>query len=184
MERRTLLKAGGLGLIAVVGAGGAVMMLSPREAREHGAPLKVLKPAEAKALEAFGEALLPGAAAAGIAHFIDAQIACDPADSLLVLRYFDWPAPYDAFYHGGIAALDAVAKAAFSKTFAELDAKQAETLTGQIATGAVKGWQGPPPPLFYMAARSDAVDVVYGTMEGFQKLGVPYMAHIEPEHKW
>jgi len=28
--------------------------------------------------------------------------------------------------------------------------------------------------------RSDAVDVVYGTVEGFERLGVPYMPHILP----
>jgi len=27
------------------------------------------------------------------------------------------------------------------------------------------GWQGPPGPFVYLITRSDAVDVVYGTME-------------------
>ena len=42
------------------------------------------------------------------------------------------------------------------------------------------GWQGPPGPFVYAVLRSDAVDVVYSTMEGYEALGVPYMAHIAP----
>jgi hypothetical protein len=26
--------------------------------------------------------------------------------------------------------------------------------------------------------------VVYGTMEGYESLGVPYMAHIAPDKRW
>ena len=48
----------------------------------------------------------------------------------------------------------------------------------------IDGWQGPPGALVYFVLRSDAVDVVYGTMEGYQQLGVPYMAHIAPEKRW
>ena len=32
--------------------------------------------------------------------------------------------------------------------------------------------------------RPDAIDVVYGTKAGFEQLGVPYMAHIEPPSRW
>jgi hypothetical protein len=32
--------------------------------------------------------------------------------------------------------------------------------------------------------RSDAVDVVYGTEEGYKDLGIPYMAHIAPLKRW
>jgi hypothetical protein len=46
------------------------------------------------------------------------------------------------------------------------------------------GWQGPPGPFVYTVLRSDAVDVVYSTMEGYEALGVPYMAHIAPERRW
>ena len=28
------------------------------------------------------------------------------------------------------------------------------------------------------------IDVVYGTVEGFARLGVPYMPHILPERSW
>jgi hypothetical protein len=35
----------------------------------------------------------------------------------------------------------------------------------------------------YFVLRSDAVDVVYGTMEGYESLGVPYMPHIVPDKR-
>ena len=43
---------------------------------------------------------------------------------------------------------------------------------------------GFPTFLFYMCLRSDAVDVVYGTPEGFKKLNIPYMQHIMPPEGW
>jgi hypothetical protein len=48
----------------------------------------------------------------------------------------------------------------------------------------IEGWQGPPGPFVYVVLRSDAVDVVYATMDGYAGLGIPYMAHIEPEKRW
>ena len=48
----------------------------------------------------------------------------------------------------------------------------------------VEGWQGPPGPFVYLVLRSDAVDVVYGTMEGYAGLGIPYMPHIAPTKRW
>jgi len=48
----------------------------------------------------------------------------------------------------------------------------------------IDGWQGPAGPFVYLILRSDAVDVVYGTMEGYAALGIPYMPHIAPEKRW
>ena len=48
----------------------------------------------------------------------------------------------------------------------------------------VEGWQGPPGPFVYLLLRSDAVDVVYGTMDGYAALGIPYMPHIAPSKRW
>jgi hypothetical protein len=36
----------------------------------------------------------------------------------------------------------------------------------------------------YFLLRSDAVDVVYGTVEGYAALGIPYMPHIAPTKRW
>ena len=48
----------------------------------------------------------------------------------------------------------------------------------------IDGWQGPPGAFVYTVFRSDAVDVVYGTMDGYAQLGVPYMPHIPPVVRW
>ena len=50
--------------------------------------------------------------------------------------------------------------------------------------GKLEGWQGPPGPFVYLLLRSDAVDVVYGTMDGYAALGFPYMPHIAPTRSW
>ncbi len=180
-DRRDILKAG-FGLIAVTGA--VPTVVSAAEAHRRALPFKVLAPAQAATLAAFGEVLLPGARAAGVAHFVDDQLAKDPVECLLMLRYFDWPPPYTPFYTGGLAALDGAAQAAHGVAFAALDAGQATTLVTPMLAGQVPGWQGPPAALVYLAVRADAVDVVYGTVEGTAKLGLPYMAHIEPDPKW
>ena len=31
---------------------------------------------------------------------------------------------------------------------------------------------------------NEKVDVVYSTVDGYEALGVPYMAHIMPERRW
>ena len=69
-------------------------------------------------------------------------------------------------------------------TSALLVSAQGRSLVEKIANSNPPGWAGPPAPLVYFVVRSDAVDVVYGTPEGFDKLGVPYMQHIMPPRKW
>ena len=46
------------------------------------------------------------------------------------------------------------------------------------------GWKGPGSPFVYFLMRTDAVDVVYGTMDGYAHLGVPYQPHIAPTQSW
>ncbi len=181
-DRRTLLQHAGFGLIAA--GAGVGSLCTPREARAAQAPLKVLTAGEARALEAFGDALLPGAAAAGIAHFVDHHLAVDPADSLLLLRYLDWPARYPAFYKAGLAALERQAQAVHGKPPQALDTAQWGALIGSMPTGDPAAWNGIPPGLLYFVVRSDAVDVVYGTEDGFARLGLTYLPHIVPPSKW
>lgn len=163
---------------------GVESLLTPRQARAANADFHILSPLEVRALEAFGEVLLPGTREAGIAHFVDQQLTTPAPDSLLMIRYLDIPPPYLDFYRPALAALDAVSKLSYGREFAALDASHAEKLVGELSQTVPQGWQGPPAPLFFFVARSDAVDVVYGTEEGFAKLGVPYMAHIMPPRKW
>lgn len=183
VNRRSFLERAALGALAFRVAG-CELLLTPRQARARRAELRVLAAEEARLLEAIGEALLPGAREAGIAHFVDSQLAAPPEASLLMLRYFDVPPPYVAFYRPVLAAIDAVARKDHGASFRELDAGQADALVGTLGRQNPEGWRAPPAPLAYIVLRADAVDVVYGTVEGFDRLGVPYMAHIEPPAKW
>ncbi|MDT7934122.1 MAG: gluconate 2-dehydrogenase subunit 3 family protein [Sphingomonadaceae bacterium] len=159
---------------------GTLREATAAEAKAGGAAYRVLNAGEVRALEAFGEVLLPGARAAGVAHYVDAQLARPPADSLLMLRYLDVPPPYDGFYKAGLAALDKHA----GGSFAAFAPDKAAELVRALSAAPAPDWAGPPSPLFYFAVRADAVDVIYGTMAGFAKLGIPYMAHIEPSAPW
>lgn len=183
LDRREFLKRTSLGALAFQ-LGGASVLLTPRQARAREAPFRVLTAPEVRALEAIGEVLLPGAREDGIAHYVDHQLAAAPEESLLMIRYLDVPPPYVGFYRPALAAIDAAARAAHGRPFAALEPAQAESLVGGMGQGNPEGWQGPPAPLVYFALRSDAVDVVYGTFEGFEKLGVPYMPHIMPPERW
>ncbi len=181
--RRNFLKRSAVGLITV-SVGGALVQLSPREAKAQGVVYQVLTLEEVTTLEALGETLLPGAADAGIAAFIDSQLAAGFEDSLLMIRYMDVPPPHAPFYKGGLAALDGFARSMIEQPFHELDDEARADLVRAFQFTQPESWQGPPAPLFYFVTRADAVDVVYGTMEGYEKLDIPYMAHIEPPSKW
>lgn len=181
--RRTFLRDAGVGLLAFA-VGGREWLMTPAEARAEGAPLRVLPPQRLRTLEAFGETLVPGSVAAGLAHFIDHQLAAPPVQQLSMIRYLGVQPPFAAFYTGGLEALDTAASQHYGATFAELEDGQRTALARQVAQANPDGWQGPPAPLFYFVLRSDAVDVVYGTQDGLERLGLPYMAHIEPPSRW
>jgi hypothetical protein len=175
--------AGGVCLLTFSIAG-CKKQLTPAQAREANIPFRTLQPGHVRAVEALGEILLPGSAAAGLAHYLDHQLSGDPADSMLMIKYLRVPAPFTDFYRGGLQATDSAARALHGKSFSELTVQQSTDIVTRMSAGQLPGWQGPPAPLFYFVLRSDAVDVMYGTQAGFAQLGVPYMAHIEPPSKW
>ncbi len=183
LDRRGFVQGIGIGALAFE-IGGLSVMLTPREARAAAVRHRVLSAAEVETLEAVGETLLPGARDAGIAPFVDGQLAVEPAQSLLMIRYLDVPPPYLDFYRPVLAAIDAAAGAAHGRRFAALEPEQAIALVSGMSSGEVTGWSGPPARLAYFVLRSDAVDVVYGTVEGFEALGIPYMPHIMPTRPW
>ena len=182
-DRREFLRGAGLGLLGYTVAG-AQVWLTPREARAAGADLEVLTPDEAGTLEATGEAFAPGATAAGIAWFVDAQLSRPPNDGLLMARYFNVTPPYIDFYRASLTAVDRLSEARHDKLFAELATPAGTELLRGLLAGDPEGWAGPPALLVYLVLRNDAVDVVYGTAEGIESLGVPLMAHIPPPAKW
>ena len=182
LGRRGLIKAGALTIACMVA--GKIVRVSPAQAHAMAAAPQVLSPHEAETLGHLAETMVPGARAAGIAEYVDSQLAAPPTESLLIARYFGVQPPFRDFYAAGFTGLDAAATAAHGQPFAALPAEPALTLAASLLAGPPPGWTGPPAPLFYLALRGDAVDVVYGTQAGFEMLGVPYMEHILPPKRW
>jgi len=184
-SRREFLKAGagGTTLTLAFSIGGGMLLLTPAEARARRVPWSRLTPAEAALLQRLAEALVPGAAAAGVAHFVDQQLGVDPDDCMLIAKYFQVPPPYLSFYRSGLAAASALAAQTFGKGIAQLDAAELDELIEQLGRPGARV-DALEVSMFYLCLRSDAVDVVYGTPEGFDRLAVPYMAHIMPPEAW
>jgi hypothetical protein len=174
---------GGAGLLALAATGrGSPSRLPGSGASDRS--LRSLTDENVKTLDALGEVLLPGSAHEGFAYYIDHHLSVPLEQSLLMIRYLGVRPPFIEFYRTGLAGVEAAAKQQFGEGFALLAAADAHALVTQIAGGTVAGWSGPPAALFYFVLRSDAVDVVYGTTAGFDKLAVPYMAHIVPPTPW
>jgi Gluconate 2-dehydrogenase subunit 3 len=182
LQRRAFIKGAGIGALAFT-VGGARIFLTPREAHAQGVPLRTLSADEAKALAALGETLVPGAREAGIVQFIDQQISGPAHEALLEARILNVRLPYANFYHAVLGAVDRVSQAQ-GKPFAELPASDQHDFVDRMRQNKLDGWQGPPPPFVYVLLRADAIDVVYGTMAGYEALGIPYMAHIAPTARW
>jgi hypothetical protein len=180
-QRRELLVRMGTGLVAI-SVGTVWGQVAPSRARSHGVRLRHLSAEEGLTLEALGEVLLPGAREAGIVPYVDDQLGRDAP--LFVLRYLDYPGSYTDFYKQGLQSLDGVSRARHEQPFPDLSGNQQIALVREISGTNPVGWNGPPAPLFYFVTRNDAVDVCYGTQEGFARLAVPYMAHIAPAQKW
>jgi hypothetical protein len=179
IERRVFMQGAMIGTLAFV-VDGVETLLTPRQAYAQGVALRTLKPEEAATLEAVGEALVPGARKAGIVPFVDQQISIPPEEALLEARIMNVRPPYANFYRATLGAIDHASKGAF----AALDAAGQHAFIDAMRQGKLDGWQGPPAPFVYFLLRTDAVDVVYGTMDGYAQLGVPYMPHIAPTRSW
>ena len=178
LTRRNFIRQSGLALS--VSVAGKTLLLTPRQAYARGVAFSSLSQTEVDALEAVCDYLLPGAREEGVAHFVDKQLALDPNDSLLFLKCFNVEPPYLAFYRAALAEIARMSETVYGKAVADLDEAAATKLIESLRDGTASDWNGPPPPLVYHALRNDAVDVVYGTMEGFADLGIPFLAHIEP----
>ena len=184
IERRALMKGAAMGALAFT-VGGADVLMTPGQARAQGVPFRLLKAHEAETIEALGETLVPGAQAAGISHFVDQQLSGPPEEALLEARILNIRPPYANFYRAALGTIDKASKANNGdRGFAQLNADERTAFVDAMRQNKVNGWQGPPGPFVYLVLRSDAVDVVYGTMGGYAKLGIPYMAHIEPAKRW
>jgi hypothetical protein len=183
MARRAFIKGASIGALAFT-AGGVEVLLTPRQARAQGVAFKVLSPAEVDTLEAVGDTLAIGAREAGIAHFVDQQLGQPAPLALLSVRVSEVRPPYVNFYRSALGAIARSAQAAEGKPFAAFDEEARIRFIAEMSRRELKGWDGPAQPLVYANLRNDAVDVVYGTVEGFARVGVPYLPHILPEQRW
>ena len=183
LQRRAFVKGAALGALAFT-VGGAEVLLTPGEARSRGVPFRLLKANEAETIEALGDTLVPGARQAGIAHFVDQQLSVPAEEALLEARIMNVRPPYANFYRAAIGAVDRASQAQHGRRFAQLSTVEQRDFVSLMRQNKIDGWQGPAGGFVYFILRSDAVDVVYGTVEGYEALGIPYMPHIAPEKRW
>jgi hypothetical protein len=177
----TALKGSVLSLTFTVAGG--TLLLTPEQARAKEVPLRTLSASQAQTLELLAEAIVPGSAQLGLTHFLDHQLGADPNDALLIAKFFQVAPPYLDFYAAGTKVAAGMAQKSAAKTIEKMSKAELHALVKEMSTpGAVVN--GFPIFLFYMCLRSDAVDVVYGTPEGFKKLSIPYMQHIMPPEGW
>jgi hypothetical protein len=183
IERRAFMKGAAIGTLAFT-VGGAEVMMTPRQAHAQSVPLRTLTADQAATLDAMGETLVPGAKEAGITNFIDQQISVPAEEALLQARILNVRPPFANFYRAAIGAVDGASDKSKGRKFAQLSPDERHGFVDLMRQNKIEGWQGPPGPFVFAVLRSDAVDVVYGTMEGYAMLGVPYMPHIVPTKKW
>lgn len=181
--RRGFVKGATAGALAFA-VGGVQIVMTAHEARARGVPFRLLDAPQAETLEALGETLVPQAREAGIAHFIDQQLSVPPGESLLQARIFNFRPPFAEFYRAAIVAVDTGSTRMHGRNFAALTAAEQREFVSLMRQNKIEGWSGRPAALVYAVLRADAVDVVYGTMEGYEALGIPYMPHIPPEKRW
>src|SRR5262245_45663459 len=183
IARRGFVTGAALGALAFT-VGGTQVLLTPKQARAQGVPLRVLKSEEAATLEAIGETLAIGARQHGVAHFVDSQLAVPPDESLLTIRVSEARPPYANFYRAALGGIERASQALHKRSYAALAEAEQHDFVNALRQGKLENWQGPSQAGVYLTLRNDAIDVVYGTVEGFARLGVPYMPHILPERSW
>ena len=150
------------------------VMLSAAEAVELDFTPEVLTRDQLKIIETVADQLVPGSANAGIAAYLDAQLRAGN-DSLLIGKYL---------------GVDISAQIDFYESLARnlQKALQTEQAISEVLSAmwsdTQAGWQGPPASYMLFVLRADALDVTYGTPEGFEALDIPYMAHIMQETPW
>lgn len=164
--------------------GGCQVSMTPEQAHLRGLLPRKLSSEEVQQLTVLGNALVPGAGDAGLGLYLDVQLAAPGGDNMLMIKYLGVNPPFDGFYRSALKSLDNESQVKFGKSLAVLDQDSAGTLVGTLMKGEIGEWSGLPQGFFFFVIRNDACDVKYGTREGFEHLGVPYMAHIEPPSPW
>ena len=180
--RREMLR--GVAGALLFSAAGVDVLLTPRQARAQGVAFRILTPQEVQVLEAVGETLALGAREQGVAHFIDQQCLVAPQEALLTLRLAGANPPFIEFYRAALAEVNRQSRSQHNAMFPALNGPDRHAFIDRMRLSALPDWNGPPQGLVYAVLRADAVDVVYGTVAGFERLAVPYMPHIPPAEGW
>jgi len=123
-------------------------------------------PAQFGALKRLSEALMPamggnpGAIDCEAPEFLDFLIGVSPAER-------------QQLYRGGLDALNAKAKAKFAKSFAELDAKQVDTVIRPLLAATPWAWDLPKDPVmrFIASVRTDVVTATRNSPVWAEKAG-------------
>lgn len=184
LSRRAFLGRGAGALLLTFVVGGCEKKMTPGEAARDLVPLRTLTETEAATLGGLCEALVPGASEAGVVQYIDHQLAGPAAESMLMIKYLGVPAPFMEFYRKGLQAIEDAVQKRYGKVFATLRATELKDFVSELVAGKLPDWPGPPQPFLYFVLRTDAIDVTYGTEQGFAALDVPYMPHIAPPSNW
>ena len=182
IERRAFMQGAALGALAFT-VGGVECLLTPRRRRAAGRAVPTCSmPREAETIEALGETLVPGARAKPASRISSISRSrcrptkrCSKRGSSMCARLTSIStAPRSA--PSTRRAQRSMAVAA-SRCSASANSATSSTCMRQ---NKIEGWQGPAGGFVYLLLRSDSVDVVYGTVEGYEALGIPYMPHIAP----
>jgi len=123
-------------------------------------------PAQFGALKRLSEALMPamggnpGAIECEAPEFLDFLIGVSPAER-------------QQLYRGGLDALNAKAKAKFAKSFAELDAKQVDTVIRPLLAATPWAWDLPKDPVmrFIASVRTDVATATRNSPVWAEKAG-------------
>ena len=184
IQRRAFMKGAAIGALAFT-VGGAEVMLTPRQAHAQNVPLRTLTADQAATLDAMGETLVPGAKAAGVTNFVDLQLSIPPEEALLEARIMNVRPPFANFYRAALGAIDGASAAKYDgRGFAKLTPAEQHDFVDLMRQNKLDNRKGPGSSFVYFLLRTDSVDVVYGTMDGYAHLGVPYQAHIAPTKSW
>ena len=164
--------------------GGTEIVVSAGEARARGVPFRLIHAHQGETLEALGETRCrrranPGSRTSSISssRYRRTNPCCRPASSTSARRSRSSTAP-------PLRLLMTPSRKLFGGNFAELSAADQRQFVDLMRQNKIEGWTGRPGALVYAVLRADAVDVVYGTIEGYEALGIPYMPHIPPEKRW
>lgn len=185
INRRHFHKRSGAILLTYL-IGSRSVFLSPAEAREKNLPYQAISQKAGQLIDLLGEAIVPGSARSGLSHYIDHQLTASKTNSLLIIKYLGIQCSYQEFYRLSLNAFERSYPLFQKRNINHISSQAIKKYIAVMAQKNPPVWSKsgeviPPAPLFYFTLRSDAVDVTYGTMAGFDKLEIPYMAHIEPE---